>query len=171
MHQTHTHVHRKIQPLDLEGLPITYRQEIPENYRDEMGHMNVMWYTHLFSQAFDLFADAWGFNPPYCLANQAGSFALETHVRYINEVHIGRHVTVRSRALSRSAKRFHFMHFMTIDESGKLAAFQEHVAAHIDMRARRMAPIPPELAERFDQLVAQQNALGWDAPVCGIMRP
>ncbi|MEX2114416.1 MAG: thioesterase family protein [Pirellulales bacterium] len=164
-------MNRKIPPLDLEGLPVTYRQEIPENYRDEMGHMNVMWYTYLFSSAFDKFADAWGFNEVYCLANQAGSFALETHVRYLNEVHIGKHVTVRSRALGRSAKRFHFMHFMTIDETGALAAIQEHVAGHIDMRVRRMAPFPPDLAERYDQLVARQNALGWEAPVCGVMRP
>jgi acyl-CoA thioester hydrolase len=165
------HLNRKLTAADLEGLPITYRQEIPEHYRDEMGHMNVMWYTHLFSQSFDLFADAWGFNEAYCRANLAGSFALETHVRYLNEVHIGKHVTVRSRALGRSAKRFHFMHFMTIDESGLIAAYQEHVAGHIDMRIRRMAPFPPELAERFDKLVEAQNQLGWDAPVCGIMRP
>jgi len=161
----------KLPLMNLEGLPITYRKEIPESYRDEMGHMNVMWYTHLFSQAFELFADRFGFNEAYFLANQTGSFALETHVRYLAEVHIGRNVTVRSRALGRSAKRIHFMHFMTIDETGALAAIQEHVGAHIDMRARRMAPLPADIAARFDRLVAEQNQLGWEAPVCGVMKP
>ena len=57
------------------------------------------------------------------------------------------------------------------DESGKLAAIQEHVGAHIDMNLRRMAPMPQEILERFDALVARQNQLGWHAPVCGVMRP
>src|SRR5450755_4082794 len=111
----------KFPPLDLSALPITYRKLIPENYRDEMGHMNVMWYTHLFSCSFEKFADQFGFNEAYFRAHHAGSFALETHVRYLAEVRIGQHVTVRSRALGRSAKLLHFMHFMTIDESGALA--------------------------------------------------
>ena len=86
------------------------------------------------------FADAFGFNEAYLQANQTGSFALETHVRYLNEVRVGRHITIRSRVLGRSAKRIHFMHFMTIDESGLLAAMQEHVGAHIDMSIRRRPP-------------------------------
>ena len=161
----------KLPPLDLTGLPITLQAEIPENYRDEMGHMNVMWYTHLFSCAFDLYARGFGFTEAYMLANQAGSFALETHVRYLSEVRIGKHVTIRSRALGRSEKRMHFMHFMTIDESGALAAIQEHVGAHIDMRIRRMSPWPADVAAQLDKLIAEQNALGWAAPVCGVMKP
>jgi hypothetical protein len=34
-----------------------------------------------------------------------------------------------------------FMHFMTIDSSGALAATQEHIGAHIDMTIRRMADV------------------------------
>ncbi len=157
--------------MNLEQLPVTLRQQIPEEYRDIFGHMNVMWYTRLFGMAFGNFGEEFGFGRDYMLANQVGSFALESHTRYLAEVHIGNHITIRSRLLGRSAKRMHFMHFMTIDESGALAATQEHVGAHIDMRIRRMAPLPPEITERFDRLVAQQNALGWDAPVCGVMKP
>jgi acyl-CoA thioester hydrolase len=161
----------KLPPLNLSTLPITLRAEIPENYRDEMGHMNVMWYTHLFSNAFEAFADQFGFNETYFRECHAGSFALETHVRYLAEVHIGQHVTIRSRALGRTAKRIHFMHFMAIDETGALSATQEHVGAHIDMSTRRMAPLPQSIAERFDRLVLEQNRVGWDAPVCGVMHP
>jgi acyl-CoA thioesterase FadM len=164
-------VNRKLVALDLEGLPVGHRQEIPESYRDEFGHMNVMWYTYLFSCAFGKFGEQFGYTDLYFLENKAGSFALETHTRYLAEVHIGKHVTLRSRALGRSAKRLHFMHFMTIDETGVIAATQEHVAAHIDLRIRRMAPLHPAVAERFDRLVEEQNKLGWEAPTCGVMRP
>lgn len=164
-------ISKQITLEDLEALPVTYRREIPENFRDEMGHMNVMWYTHLFSQSFEKFGNLFGLNEAYFRANLRGSFALESHFRFLSEVHIGKHITVRSRLLGRSAKRLHFMHFMTIDESGALAATQENVSAHIDMRIRRMCPLPDELAERFDQVLASQNELPWPAPVCGVMRP
>ncbi len=161
----------KLSALDLSALPITFQAAIPDSYRDEMGHMNVMWYTHLFSNAFELYAEAFGFTPAYMQANQMGSFALETHVRYLNEVRIGQHVTIRSRVLGRSEKRMHFMHFMTIDETEALAATQEHVGAHIDMRIRRMAPWSPEIAARLDRLIAEHDKIPWPAPVCGVMKP
>jgi len=161
----------KFPPLDLSGLPITLEQQIPEEYRDEMGHMNVMWYTYLFSWAFMKLGDHFGFNADYFRERQMGSFALETHVRYLAEVHIGSHVTIRSRALGRSAKRLHFMHFMTNDDTGALAATQEHIGAHIDMSIRRMADLPENIATGFDRLVAEHNRLGSPAPVCGVMKP
>jgi acyl-CoA thioester hydrolase len=164
-------MHKKISLVDLEGLPITYRKEIPENYRDEMGHMNVMWYTHLFSQAFDKFGALWAFDWATWKQRGIGSFVLEAHIRYLAEVRVGQHITLRSRALSRSAKRFHYMHFMTIDETGALAATAEQISGHMDMTLRRMSPMAPELCAKFDALVAKQNQLGWEPPVCGSMQP
>jgi acyl-CoA thioester hydrolase len=161
----------KLPLMNLESLPLTLRQPIPDDYRDVMGHMNVMWYTRLFSTAFGNFAAGFGFDEEYMRRHGMGSFALETHTRYLAEVHVGQHVTIRTRALGRSAKRIHFMHFMTIDETGALACIQEHIGAHIDLRIRRMAPFPPVIADRFDQILAEQSTLGWEAPVCGAMKP
>jgi acyl-CoA thioesterase FadM len=104
-------------------------------------------------------------------ANQAGSFALETHTRYLSEVTIGSQVTVRTRLLGRTPKRIHFMHFMSIDGTGALAATQEHIGAHIDMRVRRMAPFADELLVRYDAILAEHDRLPWEAPVCGSMKP
>ena len=58
---------------------------------------------------------------------RAGSFVLESHIRYLREVHVGNHITICSRALGRSSKRMHYIHFMTIDETGELAATFELV--------------------------------------------
>jgi acyl-CoA thioester hydrolase len=157
--------------MNLESLEVTLRAEIPENYRDSMGHMNVMWYTNLFSHAFVKFAKSFGFDEAYMRAHKAGSFALETHTRYLAEVKIGNHITIRTRLLGRTPKRIHFMHFMTIDETGALAATQEHIGAHIDMRLRRMAPFADEILSRYDAILAEHNKLLWEAPVCGSMRP
>ena len=157
--------------MNLLELPITARAEIPTSYLDEMGHMNVMWYTHLFSRAVWGLFDLIGFTHEYMQTNQAGSFALELHVRYLAEVKAGQHVTLRTRALARTPKRIHYQHFMTIDEHDDvLSATGEIVSAHVDMNVRRQSPFPPALADAFDRLLTQHTALTWPAPVCGTMR-
>jgi acyl-CoA thioesterase FadM len=157
--------------MDLTALPITHRQAIPESYRDEMGHMNVMWYTHLFSQATGRLFELVGMTAEYFQANQAGTFALENHVRYLAEVLPGKEVTIRSRLLGRSAKRLHFMNFMVVAGQEVVAATGEYIAAHIDMRVRRTSPFPPPIADAIDRVLAGHARLNWEPPVCGVMKP
>jgi acyl-CoA thioester hydrolase len=156
--------------MDLSALPITYRAVIPDSYRDENDHMNVMWYVYLFDQAAGEFFKLFGIDRAYCEANQASTFALEQHIRYLREVRIGQSVTVRARAVGRSAKRFHFIQFLTIDDGDVLAATEESVGTHMDMRLRRTSPIPTSIAAAFDRTLLEHAKLDWPAPVCGLMR-
>jgi acyl-CoA thioester hydrolase len=135
-----------------------------------MGHMNIQYYVALFNQA------AWG---SFALAGatfeemqrtQTGVFALEQHICYLAEVHIGEQVTVHSRFIGLSAKRLHFIHFMVNQTRPALAATLEGVGAHIDMTTRRTSQWPTDLAQRFDVLLAQHQALAWEAPLCGSLR-
>jgi acyl-CoA thioester hydrolase len=157
--------------MNVLDLPITAQAEIPTSYLDEMGHMNVMWYTHLFSRAVWGLFNLIGFTHDYMKQAHAGSFALELHVRYLSEVKAGRHVTLRTRALGRTAKRIHYMHFLMIDEQDVLSATGEIVSAHVDMSIRRQSPFPESIAAAFDKLLDEHRKLTWDAPVCGTMRP
>lgn len=157
--------------MDISTLPITYRAVIPDSFRDENDHMNVTWYVYLFDQAAGGFFDLFGINRGYCEANLASTFALEQHVRYLREVRIGQAVTVRSRAVARSAKRFHFMQFLMIDETSVLAATEEAVGTHMDMRARRTSPMPASISAAYDRILEVHSRLSWPAPVCGAMSP
>jgi acyl-CoA thioester hydrolase len=155
---------------ELEPLPFTFAAEIPESYLDEMGHMNVMWYTHLFSGATEGLFKLVGLNAAYMEANQAGTFALQQHTRFLREVRVGQRVTLRTRMLGRTSKRFHFIHFMVNEDMRVLAATGESVGAHVDLRVRRMSPMPAAIAAAFDRLIEEHSALPWTAPVCGAMR-
>ena len=157
--------------MDYAQLPITNQKTIPEEYIDLMGHMNVMWYTHLFDTATFNFFEMFGFGREYHTQTGKGSFALEQHLRYLAEVRQGESITIRTRALGRSAKRFHFMHFMLHDASGKLAATTELVGSHVDMSLRRTSPLPEDIAAGFDAILAEHTRIEWPAPVCGAMRP
>ena len=156
--------------MNLALLPITHEATIPESYLDMMGHMNVMWYTHLFGQATcGLFTLA-GMDNAYFQAHHAGSFALAQFFRYRKEVCAGERVTLRSRLLERSEKQFHVMHFMTKGDDHVLAATGEFLAAHIDMSTRRTSPFAPHIAQNLDRLIAQHSALDWDAPISGAIK-
>ncbi len=161
---------KKITPADLAMLPAGYQQRIPEDYLDDFKHMNVMWYTHLFSCALQDIFDRVGLTNEYFESNQAGTFALEAHVRYFNEVRVGQHVTIRTRAIGRSDRRFHLLHFMANDDTGVLASTLEAIGTHVDLRTRRSAPFPAQVTAAFDRVLAEHSQLPWPAPVCGSMK-
>jgi acyl-CoA thioester hydrolase len=161
---------KKITPADVELLPVGYRKVVPPEWLDGNNHMNVMWYTHLFSYGLGEVFRRVGLTKDYFETHQAGTFALESHVRYLKEVRVGQQVTVRTRVVGRSEKRFHFLHLMTNDETQVLAAVSEVVGTHVDLRTRRSSPFSPEVAAAFDHLLAEHSQLPWPAPLCGAMR-
>jgi len=152
-------------------LPTTHTATIPGDYLDDMGHMNVMWYTHLFSMAMGGMFQLIGLTPEHVQQHHGGSFALESHIRYLSEVRVGHSIQVHTRLLGRSSKRYHVLHAMINDHKQDVAATFEAVGAYIDMRTRRMAAFPPEITQPLDRLIAEHQQLEWPAPVCGIMRP
>lgn len=152
-------------------LPVTHEATIPEDYLDAMGHMNVMWYTHLFSTAMGGMFHLVGLEWEHLEKFGAGTFALEAHIRYLSEVRVGQHVALHSRFLGRSEKRFHAIHFMVNRDKDDVSATFESVGAYIDLTKRRMAALPPDIAERADKVIAEHRALDWEAPLSGIMSP
>ena len=153
--------------MNLNDLPITNTQEILEDYIDIMGHMNVMWYMHIFSYGSRNLFDSFGFGEDYVHRTGNGSFALEAHIRYLNELRLGDTAIVRSRLIDRSDKVIHIMHFMIRERDGALAAINEVVGAHADLTARRITPYPPEVIAALDPILEAHQALPWDAPMCG----
>ncbi len=157
--------------LNPQFLPCYHRETIPESYLDVMGHMNIRYYMGLFDEAaWDFFAD-FGMTLDYYRSANSGAFALEHHVRYLAEVHVGETVAIHTRLLGRSAKRIHFIHFMVNETTHKLAATLEVLASHADTIKRRTSPFPPHVAQRLDEILAENGCLDWNAPVCGVLRP
>ena len=161
---------KKIKAEQLETLPITNEATIDEEFLDANRHMNVSWYLHLFNQATGRMYSWMGIDWPQFKSRGSSSFILEGHIRYLDEVLISQHVTLRSRLIARTPKRIHFLHFMYNDDNHSMAATYEVVLAHMDMSSRRMAPFPPFMGEKFDTVLAQHQALDWEPPVCGVMQ-
>lgn len=153
----------------LEPLPVFYQVTVDEAHLDAMGHMNVRWYVGFFDEATWVFMEKVGLTHEFFCKHQVGMFALEQHIRYLNEVRLGHAVSIHTRLLARTVKRLHFMHFMVNEFAQTLAATVEIVATHVDLSVRRTAPFLDETAFRLDAILAEHGQLGWDAPVCGAM--
>lgn len=151
------------------ALPFMLREIIPNSYSDENNHMNVRWYMAIFDQAGYPFVAQFGINEDFHMKYGTGGFDLEHHLHYLNEVGIGDTVAVYARVLNRTAKRIHYMMFMVNETRGNIAASFECVNSFADIVERRTAPYPPAIASRIDALLAEHQALPWEAPVCGIM--
>jgi len=155
----------------LKTLPIFYRETIPPDYLDVMGHMNVRWYMTLFDEAAWRFFVSFGMDRDYYERYHSGAFALQHFIRYLAEVHVGETVSVRIRVLGRTTKRIHFMHFLFNETTGKLATTMEALASHADLSARNTSPFPEAIANRLDTLIAEHNQIDWEAPICGVIQP
>lgn len=90
---------------------------------------------------------------------------------YLAEVHVGDRVTVHSRYLARSTKRFHGLVFIVNRTRNSVASLLEYVASGADLATRRSAPFSPIVNARLDALVAEHALLAWPAPMCGSISP
>jgi acyl-CoA thioester hydrolase len=153
-----------------EQLSLYHRQTIPEEYLDEMGHMNVRWYTALFSCGAGGLCASVGMTPEHFKSRNDGSFALKQFVHYLAEVHAGQTVAIRTRFLGRSEKRLHVLHFMINESTGVVAATMEVLFSYADLDTRRTAPFPPEIAANIDALIVEHAELEWDPRVCGVIQ-
>lgn len=157
--------------IDFSTLPRTHELVIPKKFLDEMGHMNVAWYTHIFSEAMGGIMGLVGLSLKYIETEKMGGVALEGHIHYLAEVHVNESVAIYSRLIERTEKRVHLVHFMVNESRGNVAALFENIMACFDLKTRRMAPIPKEIAANIDATIAKHQQLDWLPPVCGVMKP
>lgn len=157
--------------FQLEQLPCLYRLVIGAEHLDRLGHMNVRHYIAIFDDSAWRFFATFGLDEAYYASGQGGGFSLQQSVRYLAECRVGDVITVRARMLGRSVRRSHFMLFMVNESSGVLAATLETLVSHADLKIRRTSPYPAHIAAQIDAILDEHQALDWEAPVCGVIRP
>ena len=150
-------------PLNhLEGFPAPfdrYRGEVRPDWIDHNGHMNLAYYTVLFDYATDLMFDVLDLGLAYRRRTDLGTFVTETHNRYERELLVGDKVRVAIQILFADDKRLHLAHEMFRLDNGERAATQELLFLHVDLKARRVTPFPPELKARVHAAAAAHKGL------------
>jgi acyl-CoA thioester hydrolase len=143
-------------------IPAPYQRfegEVLPEWIDWNGHMNLAYYVVLFDRATDLLFDELGLGLDYRRKDEKGTFVVETHNLYERELLVGERVRIATQILGSDDKRLYVGHEMFRVRDSERSATQELMFLHIDLKARRVTPFPPERRERVAAWTAAHAAL------------
>ncbi len=115
---------------------------IEPQWIDYNGHLNVAYYNVLFDLAVDEVYEPLGLGPDYLKAHKHSTMVVETHVRYLREVHQDTPLRVTVQLLGYDAKRIHLFEQLIHATEGWVSATSESMTVHVDMTAKKVAPFP-----------------------------
>jgi acyl-CoA thioester hydrolase len=150
--------------------PACLRMTIPGAYADTNAHMNIRWYVAIFDDAGDCLHERIGLTREFHRQHESGTMDLEHHTAFLSELLPGDPVAVYARLVAQSPKLVHYVMFMVNEKHGKLAALFECVNAFVDLRARKTAPYPVEIARNIAAMLLEHSRLNWPPPLCGAMK-
>jgi acyl-CoA thioester hydrolase len=142
-------------PIPDRGLVIDETAVVPE-WIDYNGHMNVAYYIKAFEIGIDSYKAVVGLTLDYIERTGRSTVALESHVTYQQEAHLGERLRIETRILDCDGKRVHV--YQEIYRDTALLATQETLAISFDTGARRASPFAPEVAANYQRLIAAQAA-------------
>ena len=135
------------------------RLDIPSEWTDQNGHVNVAYYVLAFDRATDAFYDMLGIGWSYLDGAGRSMFTLAINVDYLGEVFAGDSVRIVSRVIDCDYKRIHYFHEMHHATKGYLAATNEVLSMHVNMATRRSEPFPPDLQAKLTEVKLAHAAL------------
>ena len=135
---------------------LTYRGTVYPWHCDHVGHMNVMWYVGKFDEATWQLFNALGLTPSFLRTAKRGMAAVDQHISYIQELHAGDVVTVRTTLLEFKEKSIRFVHEMMDDETNEVVARTTLKAVHLDTEARKSCAFAETIAAKAASLLTSQ---------------
>ena len=130
----------------------TLRETVRAGWTDYNGHMNLAYFVLIFDLATDRFYSNFGLGEDYRKRTDHSTFAVESHTNYLAEVLESASVRCTTQLLGFDEKRMHYFHRMYREEDGALAATMELMAVHVDLRLRKVVPMPDDIQGRLGEI-------------------
>jgi acyl-CoA thioester hydrolase len=121
-----------------------WREPVQDEWIDYNGHLSEPWYVLVMGHATDAVMDAIGLGPGYQAANDASLYTVEAHVRYLDEIHAGVELEVRSAIIGVAPKLLWIWHELWADD--RLRATEEILGLHVS--GGSSSPLPDEVVVR-----------------------
>lgn len=131
-----------------DGLLDTARDTLKPWEVDTVGQAAFPAYIHRFSAANAHMLAGFGMTPAYMKAERRGFSTFEFRLRFPGALGTGDLVRVRSGLLHVGNSSMRLLHRMANVRTGEEVAILEQSGVHLDMVARRPAPLPDSLRER-----------------------
>ncbi|MFK8054062.1 MAG: thioesterase family protein [Woeseiaceae bacterium] len=125
--------------------PAVYRGVVQEAWIDINHHMNVAWYLLAFDFGIDGLWTEFGVTDERREKAGDSTFAVESHIRYLNELVLDEPFVVKSQVIAFDQKRIHQFQFLFSEKTGKLSATCEWLHLHVDLTTRRVTDWPKDL--------------------------
>jgi len=125
---------------------------IEPQWIDYNGHLNVAYYNVLFDRAVDEVYEPLGLGPGYLKTYKHSTMVVETHVRYLREVHENAPLKVTVQLLAYDGKRIHLFAQLVHATEGWVSATCESMTVHVDMTAKKVAPFPIAIMDALERM-------------------
>lgn len=144
----------------LPPLPVIHRATVIADWIDYNGHFNAGYYAVVFDDAVGPWLAHCGLTPEHRADRGITSFTAESHVLYLREVREGDGLEITGQLIAYGDKKIHS--FLRMYERGAStpAATYELMSIHIDLAARRPAPLHDEVTARLGEVAAAQGSRG-----------
>jgi carnitine 3-dehydrogenase len=139
------------------GLLRLHEAVVAPEWIDYNGHMTEGRYLMVLADATDAFLAHVGVDAPYVDTGRS-YYTVETHIRHLDEAHVGQGLYVLTRLLGHDEKRLHLFHELRRADDRPLAT-GEHMLLHVDRAAQRTVPASAALLDALDAIARTQHGL------------
>jgi acyl-CoA thioesterase FadM len=140
-------------PPGVDGFRGALRDTVKPWEIDVMGQSSLSHHVHRFSAANAQFIAALGMTPSYQRDQHRGFSTFEFQFEQSGALEPGDSVCVRTGLLHVGSSSMRVLHRMFNDATGQQVASLEQFGVHLDMDARRPAPLPDALREKARALL------------------
>ena len=144
---------RRPRPATLEGFLDSARDAVRPSEVDALGRLAPSAAVHRFSAANGHVLAAFGFTPRYMREQNRGFSTFEFQLGFESGVRAGDPLLVRSALTHIGNSSMRLLHVMTDLRSGERVSTLEQAGVHLDLDARRPAPLPPGLRTAAQKLL------------------
>jgi acyl-CoA thioester hydrolase len=146
---------RRPRPAGLDGFRDSARDTVSPGEMDAFGRLGLHAYIHRFSAANAHALAAFGLTPGYMRDARRGFSTFEFQCAFTGGLSTGDPVAVRTGLLHVGNSSIRLLHVMTNDRTGEPVASLEQSGVHLDLDARRPAPLPDTLRQRAQAILVR----------------
>ena len=125
-----------------------HAEPLQESWLDLSGHLNEAYYLVPFSNTTWIMQDHFGIGSAYFDETGCALYTVETHLRYLHDVHAPATLEIETLVLGSDAKKIWFAHRMLVE--GTLCATAEFMALHYNTREGRTMEMPEKVQTQLN---------------------
>ena len=130
---------------------------VKSEWTDYNKHMNLAYYIHLFDVAWDTMLERFDMGEDSATNQKRGTFAVESHTTYDQEVKEGEEVDLNLIFLDHDKKRIVYKLEMIHKEKKYLAATSEILSLYVDLNQRKVVEFEENKSDLIDDFIEKNK--------------